>query len=198
LRMLIFKPAQLESHANKPISVKSFSQATKANATTTTPPQTKPEAPISYVPTTEQSVQIQEPPVTVTSPTSTKPTDPWPEMITAMRLSGLTKELANHCILDSIDDEQCRLLLDPRSRSIRSARTEETLLKALQAYRGQPLKLVIHSQSNLIDDTPAIQHLKEREHRQQTAVDTINTDVNIQALQQHFGAQIIPGSIEPR
>jgi DNA polymerase III subunit gamma/tau len=121
----------------------------------------------------------------------------WIDMIAAMRLSGLTRELANNCVLESIDDNVCTLLIDPGAVSIKSARTEETLLKALQAYRGTQLKLVINAQQNAID-TPAIKAVKERANRQQAAVDTINSDSNIMALKEQFGAQVIPGSIEPR
>jgi DNA polymerase-3 subunit gamma/tau len=79
---------------------------------------------------------------------------------------------------------------------IRGARAEETLQKALQAYRGTPLKLIIKAKKTTID-TPAIQLTKEREDRQQAAVDAINSDHNIQALKDHFDARVMPGTIEP-
>ena len=60
--------------------------------------------------------------------------------------------------------------------------------KALQAYRGTPLKLVVKAKKTTID-TPAVQLTKEREDKQQAAVEAINSDHNIQALKEHFDAQ---------
>jgi DNA polymerase-3 subunit gamma/tau len=157
----------------------------------------KPFSNPDYAQPPEQQAQVQEPPVVLVQSAPTQLTNNWVDMIAAMRLSGLTRELANNCVLESIDDQHCTLIIDSGSTSIRSARTEETLLKALQAYRGSPLKLMITANKNAVH-TPAIQNLKDRENRQQAAVDAIHSDTNIQALKEHFGAQVILGTIEPR
>ena len=115
-------------------------------------------------------------------------------MIIAMKLTGPTREFANNCVLESIDDKVCTLIVDPDY--IRGARAEETLQKALQAYRGVPLKLVINAKKSALE-TPAVQLTKEREDKQQAAVESINSDHNIQALKDHFDARVMPGSIEP-
>lgn len=120
----------------------------------------------------------------------------WAEMVVAMRLGGMTRELANNCVLEAIDDHACKLLLDPGHKQLRSAVTEEKLQKALRDYYGVPLKLVINSEKAVVD-TPAVQLTKEREDKQQAAVEAINSDQNIQALKEHFDARIIPGTIEP-
>lgn len=39
--------------------------------------------------------------------------------------------------------------------------------------------------------------IKEREDKQQAAVEAINSDLNIQALKEHFDARILPGTTEP-
>jgi DNA polymerase III subunit gamma/tau len=115
-------------------------------------------------------------------------------MITAMKINGLTREFANNCVLENIDDKVCTLIVDPGY--IRGARAEETLQNALQAYRGTRLKLVINSKK-ITNDTPAVQLAKEREDKQQAAIDAINSDENIQALKDHFDARVMPGTIEP-
>ncbi|MDD1626177.1 MAG: DNA polymerase III subunit gamma/tau, partial [Methylococcaceae bacterium] len=112
----------------------------------------------------------------------------------AMKLSGLTREFASNCVLESIDDKVCTLIVDPGH--IRGARAEESLQKALQAYKGAPLKLVINAKK-ITQDTPAVQLTKEREDKQQAAVELINSDHNIQALKDRFGARVLPGTIEP-
>jgi DNA polymerase-3 subunit gamma/tau len=118
----------------------------------------------------------------------------WLSMIVAMKLTGPAREFANNCVLENIDDKVCTLIVDPDF--IRGARAEETLQKALQAYRGTPLKLVIKAKKTT-QDTPAVQLTKEREDKQQAAVEAINSDHNILALKDHFDARVMPGTIEP-
>ena len=123
-------------------------------------------------------------------------TDNWMDMIAAMRLGGMTRELANNCVLQTIDDRNCTLLLDAGHKQLRSSVTEEKLQKALQTYRGTALKLVINTEKAAMA-TPAVQLAKEREDRQQAAVDAINSDENILALKEQFDARVLPGTIEP-
>jgi DNA polymerase-3 subunit gamma/tau len=118
----------------------------------------------------------------------------WSEMIAAMNLAAATRELANHCVLQDINDEVCTLILPPGH--LRIQRREDNLQKALQEYRKAPLKLVIVTEKTELT-TPAEQLAKAREDRQQAAVDAINADENVQVLKEHLGARVMPGTIEP-
>jgi len=118
----------------------------------------------------------------------------WSEIVRALNVSGLTRELANNCILKSVDDKVCQLVLDPKQ--VRTPRQEEKLEAALQAYFSKPIKLSIKAEE--IDmDTPAVKIQQAKIDRQQGAVEAIETSENIQALKANFDARIIPGSIEP-
>ncbi|MSP27287.1 MAG: DNA polymerase III subunit gamma/tau [Methylococcales bacterium] len=173
LRMLTFKPITSEAIVNKPAPTAIV----------------KPVAPVT--PTATPSV---------TTPTITPPVAParddndWAAIIAQLNLNGMGKALANDCALDSIDDKECRLLID--SNRIRGALAEDLLHKALQAYRGTPLKLVFNSQKTALD-TPAVQQLKANENKQQAAIDNIHADKTVQALKQQFDARVLPESIEP-
>ncbi len=122
-------------------------------------------------------------------------TGTWPEIIAALNIGGRTRELANNCVLDSIDDNVCRLLIDPGFQRVGTI-AEEKLRDALQKYYGKPLKLLITAQATQ-QMTPAVEMQKAREDKQQSAVDSINSDDNIQKLKDTFGARVMPGSIEP-
>ncbi|MFA5983415.1 MAG: DNA polymerase III subunit gamma/tau [Methylococcaceae bacterium] len=124
------------------------------------------------------------------------PSMQWREIIAAMKIGGMTQQLANHCQLESFDDKSCKLQLHEDHKNLRSTATEERLQKALQDYCGKPIKLTINI-GQLVENTPAAQIVKAREQNQQQAVDAINADENIQALKEHFGARVLPGSIEP-
>jgi DNA polymerase-3 subunit gamma/tau len=145
--------------------------------------------PVSTQPAIIPETRVQEPAAQVQS-------NNWSEIVAAININGLTRELAHNCILQHIDDTVCTLILDPGHKQLHSDRTQENLQKALQAYRRAPLKLVITTHKTTIA-TPAVQLNKAREDKQQATIDAINSDENVLALKEHLGARIMPGSIEP-
>ena len=171
LRMLTFRPVTLQVSAVKPLQIQQVAAK---------PPIKTPQPDAATVHRKVSTADAFE-------------TD-WLSMIVAMKLTGPTREFANNCVLETIDDKVCTLIIDPGC--IRGARAEETLQKALQVYTGAPLKLVIKAKKTTLD-TPAVLLTKEREDKQLAAVEAINSDHNIQALKDHFDARIMPGTIEP-
>ena len=182
LRMLTFRPLAVQAAPIKPAQVRQIG--------------IKSEAPsINRSPVTIQQ-PVHETEKNAPELVVAKSDNNWIDMIAAMRINGLTRELAHNCVLESIDDSVCTLILDPGHKQLRSTRTEDNLQKALQAYCGKPVKLVINTKT-ITSDTPAVQLIKEREDKQQAAVDAIHSDSNVQALKEHFDARIMPGTIEP-
>lgn len=174
LRMLTFKPVTGEVIANKPAPTAIVKPVAPVTPTTITPSATTPTI---------------APPIA-----QARDDNNWAAIIAQLNLNGMGKALANNCALDYIDDKVCSLLID--ANIIRGSLAEDLLHKALQAYRGTPLKLVFNSQKMALD-TPAVQLLKAREDKQQTAVDNIHADKTVQALKQQFDARVLPDSIEP-
>ena len=176
LRMLAFRPVSAEA------SPKSSQQPLNSQSSAVNKP-------------TEEATP--EPVLTDKSATTTfAGNNNWDEMIQAMQLGSMTRELANNCVLENMDDKSCTLLIDPGHKQLRSSRTEEKLQKALQAYCGKPVKLVIND-GNPGRDTPAVKLNKQREDHQQAAQTAIDADENIQSLKDKFDARVVPGSIEP-
>jgi DNA polymerase III subunit gamma/tau len=180
LRMLAFKPVTTEVIAPKP----------KQNLSTVSPQQ-------SPVPT----AQIKSPALATENTrqpnvSHVSADHSWTDMIDIMQLESLTKELANNCVLEHIDNETCKLLLDASHQQLLTAGRKNKLQQALQDYRDAPLKLVIDLKQEKII-TPAVQSALDKEERQQAAVDAINSDANILALKEHFDARVMPGTIEP-
>ena len=188
LRMLTFRPAGATLAPSNP------AQARQPIIKTQTQPAYSQPQPADKPTTTGQPAVIAErsPPEAAIQNRDTN----WMEMVAAMKISGLTRELAHNCVLENIDDSVCTLLLDPGHKQLRSARTEANLQKALQAYRKAPLKLIITTEKTAVA-TPAVQLTKAREDKQQAAVDAINSDENVQSLKEHLGARVMPGTIEP-
>jgi DNA polymerase-3 subunit gamma/tau len=113
-----------------------------------------------------------------------------------MGLVAMARELANHCILRSLDETSCVLALDPQLSHIRSPRAEANLEKALSAHFRRPLRLIIKTETGGLD-TPAAQILKQKEERQRAAEIEIEQDETVRALKERFDARIVPGSVKP-
>ncbi|OAI16110.1 DNA polymerase III subunit gamma/tau [Methylomonas lenta] len=191
LRMLTFRPQTAEPLASREpqpaIAVKAKPNPVAALPAKiqSQPVTTAPAAVIEHEETIPEAAVIEQ---------GGKP-DNWNAIIAALKIGGRTRELANNCVLDTIDDKVCHLLIDPSFQRVGNI-AEERLRDALQKYYGKPLKLQITPQTSN-EMTPALEIQKAREDKQQAAVDAINTDPNIEALKENFDARIMPGSIEP-
>ena len=183
LRMLTFRP--LSASPSAPPKT-----AAPAKPTSRPPSTARASLPITS-PSHSAETQSAKP----AAETNTTTTEHWPQIITALKIGGRTRELANNCILESIDDHVCKLLIDPSFQRVGTL-AEEKLRDALQKHFGRALKLQITSQT-LQQMTPALEIQKAREDRQQAAVDAIQEDPQIQAIQATFDARVVPDSVEP-
>lgn len=171
LRMLAFRPVLIDSGTAAP----SVAKTTIAPVVSASVPATAP-APVA-TPTTR--------------PAYRSGTD-WATMVEAMALTGLVKQLANNCALESIDDKTCILSVAPNH--LVTNRAKDTLEKELQAYCATSLKLVINVKEN-INNTPAEKQAQAKDERQLQAVNDINSDETVQALKTYFDARV--DNIEP-
>ena len=114
-----------------------------------------------------------------------------------LNLSGMALPLAQHCLLDSVTDEQVTLLLDESGSSLQSSSAEAQLAEALVKHYGRDLKLHIQVTA-LTEETPEKRTLREAAERQRAAEASISNDPFVQQLQEAFGAVIVPSSIRPR
>ena len=141
------------------------------------------------------------PPVAVVSIPSPLPAatngDSWSETVSKLGLTGLTRELANHCTLESFDGGVLRLTLDQTSAHLLNKEREAVFKQALAKHYGQPVDLRIAPGSPQVE-TPARERLRTQTERQQAAVDAIMTDPTVQALQETFSAKVDAGTIRPK
>jgi DNA polymerase-3 subunit gamma/tau len=174
LRMLAFRPDS-EPESTDKSSVKGRIVASAADS---------PRRPRPSVTT--------EPPVGAT----TRPANDWEQIIDAIGLVGMSRQLAQHCALRDFTESACALLLDAAHVQLRTPQVEHTLAQALSQHRGHPVKLTIEV-GEPGETTPAARQRRAREQRQQAAEQAIASDENVKAIQELFGAQIIPGSVRP-
>ena len=121
----------------------------------------------------------------------------WPAIIEQLGLTGLARQLAAHCALGGREGMTLRLLLDPRSQSIRTAGNQEKLAAALVRYSGEPLRVQIELAEGSEPSTPARERDRQADERLASARAALEVDPNIQALRTQMGATIFADSVRP-
>src|SRR5690606_37439414 len=121
----------------------------------------------------------------------------WAQIMAAMNLQGIVRQLAAHCALLGRQGALVKLSLDPEGEHFRTAQLEERLTQALCRYYGEDVRLEITVAQAAAIDTPARQMQVAAQDRQEGAREAIENDPNIRAMQDVFGATVTPESIRP-
>lgn len=189
LRMLTFRPAKISAQAN-------ISPATNANAIAPAVIEQIPSQP-TIAPTLHQPSsppQLIAPQETAVHPVAMHLQN-WESMVANLK-SGMTKQFASRCVLEHLDDTQCKLSLDPQFQSLLDDDSMEKLEKSLRELLAKPIKLSIEVKT-LDAHTPAQLITQAQENRQQEAVQAIYEDRSIIYFQDNFDAQVLPETIQP-
>jgi DNA polymerase-3 subunit gamma/tau len=143
----------------------------------------------------EASVAPAGPPATTASEAAAGTAADWAAMVAEMALSGAVRSLALHCQFLARRDGVVRLALDPRFQAARTAGIEAKLQQALGAYFGVPVRLEFVTEAAA--ETPA--QIQEREGRAAlvAARQAFGEDPTVKALQERFGATVLPDTIRP-
>jgi DNA polymerase-3 subunit gamma/tau len=136
----------------------------------------------------------EAPPAPVTPVSRPEPTD-WTAMVAEMGLSGAVRSLALNCQLLGRRDGAVRLALDPRFQASRTPGVEVKLQQALGTYFGAAVRLEFVADPQA--ETPA--QIQDREGRAALAAaqQAFGEDPTVKALQERFGATLLPDTIRP-
>lgn len=120
----------------------------------------------------------------------------WHQILIAMKLGGMARELAQHCELRSIDEARIVLCLSPTHRHLQMKPAQDKLQQALCEYFGRSLQLSIdlHEVSG---DTPAATAQRQKHERQDRAVAAVEQDDFVREVIDLFDATLIESSIKP-
>ena len=200
LRMLAFRPqtpdkatAASSSPASAPADTGSVAPR-KARAAT--PPRAAPE-------TAVEGVREAVPgPVREAVPDIAVAVDPaaddWMALVERLDIKGMARELALNCAPQELSEHAAVLAVDPTHARLLSEARRRQIEQALGGHFGRPLSLKILQESEFRGETPARRQAREREARKQQAIQSIETDENVKALQDAFGATVNYDSIRPR
>ena len=218
LRLLAFRPATVDAGRvmqNQPQQAVAQSRPQAAPASrsqaASPPPVVQSSASASSAPAQSQPVSAPPAPSANAVAESSAPSpvaasapaisNDWREVVNALGLGGLVKQLAINCTMTQRDG--CNIVLQIASghSNLVNVKAKQRLQQALGEYFNIDAQLEIKVVNQLGGDngseTPAQTVQRETQQRQQQAVESINEDSFTQSLKENFNAEIIPGSVKP-
>jgi DNA polymerase-3 subunit gamma/tau len=123
-------------------------------------------------------------------------TGEWSSIVASLGLQGPVTQLAAHCVLVGRKGEFVQLRLDAAGRHFLRPQLEQKLAEALARHYGEPVRLSI-AVSEAPEPTLARAHAQAADERQRSAEQAIESDANVRALREVFGATVQPGSVKP-
>ena len=206
LRLFTFRPALDGEPAVPPAKavprtapLKAASPAIKVVpvpvAETAPMPVAPPAEPVPAVQNAEEPCAPAAAAVAPKAPSGPVSTD-WHEILPALGISGMARELAQHCLLLSIDDVRVVLCLSPTHRHLQIKPAQDKVQQALSEYFGRSLQLRIDL-DEMSGDTPAAAAQRRRQERQDQAVASVEQDEFVREVIDLFDATVIESSIKP-
>jgi len=130
------------------------------------------------------------------APPATAAAGDWNRIVATLGLQGPASQLAAHCALIAKEGNRIRLTLDREGETFHRPALEEKLVQALSAHFGESIRVEIAPVSEAVD-TPARQQKAAAEDRLQNAKRSIDSDPNVRAMKDIFGATLQPDSVRP-
>ena len=122
--------------------------------------------------------------------------DDWHAFVAQLPLSGMAKQLAQHCELSERTDTAIRLRLSPVHKHLLGKPQQDKLQAELQTRYGRPLRLEIDV-AELATETPAARSRNAQRERQERAIASIEQDPFVREVVDLFDASIDESTIKP-
>ena len=122
--------------------------------------------------------------------------DDWHALVAQLPLTGMAKQLAQHCELVERSDGAIRLRLAPLHRHLLGKVQQDKLQSELQNHFGRPLRLEIDV-AEPATETPAERSRNAQRERQEKAVASIEQDPFVRDVVDLFDASIDESTIKP-
>jgi DNA polymerase-3 subunit gamma/tau len=195
MRMLAFIPGDAADGARKPF----------LTASETTTPSRSSDVIKQGSPIVNQPVaSVTEPPIGVPSIVSTDATSDhvppfdvdWPTLVSQLKLSGMTRMLAQNCEVKRISDNEVELCVPEPHRHLLEKAYQDKMKALISEHYGKPIRLKF-SVGSITGMTPAELESCEKQAKQSQAIAAIETDPFVRELIENFDARLIVSSIKP-
>ena len=120
----------------------------------------------------------------------------WHALVARLPLSGMAKQLAQHCELSERSESAVRLRLSPVHKHLLGKPQQDKLQAELQTWQGRPLRLEIDV-AEPETETPAARSRNVQRERQERAIASIEQDPFVREVVDLFDASIDESTIKP-
>ena len=145
------------------------------------------------------AVSVQAPPAApYVAPAATPGTfnGDWISLVGKLKLGGMAMMLAQHCELNSMENDYFKLTLPPAHKHLAEKPYQEKLKNALTDFFGRPIKLTIEL-GVTSGPTPVQVSQNQKAEREQRAIESIEQDPFVRDLVEQFDAKVIESTIKP-
>ncbi|MBK8894351.1 MAG: DNA polymerase III subunit gamma/tau [Propionivibrio sp.] len=146
--------------------------------------------------TTDTAVLTEAGESTLETAISTAVGADWHQILAALKLGGMARELGQHCELRRMSESRIELGLSPTHRHLQMKPAQDKLQQALNDYFGRPMQLTIDLHEASVD-TPAAAAQRRNSERQDRAVAAVEQDEFVREVIDLFDATLIESSIKP-
>ena len=120
----------------------------------------------------------------------------WHAQVSRLSLTGMAKQLAQHCELSERSESLIRLRLSPVHKHLLGKPQQDKLQAELQSLYGQALRLEIDL-AEVATETPADRSRNAQRERQDRAIASIEQDPFVRDVVDLFDASIDESTIKP-
>ncbi|MFO7580239.1 DNA polymerase III subunit gamma/tau [Nitrosomonas halophila] len=124
------------------------------------------------------------------------PNDAWLAVVNQLKLSGMTRMLAQYCEAKSFSSEKIAFCVAEMHKHLLDKSYQDRLKSQLENYFGKPVE-VTFSVGSITGVTSAVLQDRDKLAKQSRAVDAIEADPFVQALIEQFDAKLNVSSIKP-
>ncbi len=124
------------------------------------------------------------------------PNESWLALVNQLKLSGMTKMLAQYSEAKFFSDNRIELYVAEIHKHLLEKPYQDKLRAQLETYFGKPVE-VIFSLGSITGVTSAVLQDRDKHARQSRAAEALESDPYVQELVEQFDAKINPSSIKP-
>ncbi|MEF8701147.1 MAG: DNA polymerase III subunit gamma/tau [Candidatus Accumulibacter sp. UW20] len=124
------------------------------------------------------------------------PLTSWHDILGALKIGGMARELAQHCELRDLGPTRIVLHLSPAHRHLLMKPAQDKLQQSLSEYFAKPLQLVIDLAEGS-GDTPAAAAQRNHRERMDRAIASVEQDGFVREVIEMFDATLVESSIKP-
>lgn len=121
----------------------------------------------------------------------------WAVILSEINLTGVTLSLSSNCVVESVSENTCELVLNKHHASLWNQNHETRISNALSTYLGRKIKVNV-TIGEPKTETPAEADVRKKKLAEENAIELINNDDNIKQLIQNFDGHLDQDSIKAR